>query len=36
MYSDKKKTPRNTKVVNNGLGFDLNLEDTLADLYLKL
>jgi len=36
LYSDKEKTLWITEVVEDGLGFDLDLEDRPADPYLKL
>jgi len=36
MYSDEENTLRIVEVVDDGLDFDLNNKDGLADLYLKL
>jgi len=36
MYSKEEDTPKVVEVEDNGLRLDLNLEDGLADPYLKL
>ena len=36
MYLEEEKTPRIVKLVGNRLGLDSDIEDGLANLYLKL
>jgi len=36
MYLEEKDTPRIVEVANNGLGFDLDTKNRLADPYLEL
>ena len=36
MYSDKEKTLRIVEIAGDDLYFDLDIENRLADLYLKL
>jgi len=36
MYSEEKETLRIVESLNNGLGFNLDIKDRLADLYLEL
>jgi len=36
MYLEEENTPRIVEVIDDRVGFDLDLEDGLADLYLRL
>jgi len=36
LYSEEEDPSQIVEVCNNGLGFDLDIEDRLADPYLKL